>query len=256
VCKTFVAPVRQIIGWIAKCKARFFGYSPPLLGQINIEVLVVIAVPIMVEVLPMTGLVRLLLLLVLALVFADIASRVTPILWGRWVAAILAVIATLVVGQGRVTEQFYVDAVLRDYLTQRDLAAKYAVHDESLKKIAAQYDRLRDAQSLFGSIQGKIDESQSAEINKQNVEDIKNALNNIESLATPFGAGIRIKLGPNLYRVIYPVPMRITPNITFTGLPSGVTANFNESTNIGFTVIFFPLSIPVDHFGLTASAEP
>lgn len=204
----------------------------------------------------MAGVVRLLLLLVLALVFADLASRVTPIIWGKCVAAILAIVATLVVGQGRVAEQFYVDAVLRDYQTQRDLAAKYAAHDELLKIIAAQYDRLRDAQSLFRSIQGKTDEGQSAEINKQNVEDIKNALNNIESIATPFGAGIRIKLGNNLYRIIYPIPMRITPNVMFIGLPSGVTPTLNKSTNLGFTVIFFPLSVPVDHFGLAASAEP
>ncbi len=254
-CRPFIASVRPLIDWIAQNKARILGYSSPFFGHLNIEVLIAIAVPIMVEVLPMTGVTRLILLVILAFVFADLASRVTSILWGRCLAAILAFIATLVVGHGRVAEQFYVDAVLSDYQTQRDLAAKYAAHDETLKRITAQYDRLRDAQSLFKSIQGTIDESQSAEINGQNVEDLKNALNNIEAVATPFGEGIRIKLGQNLYRVIYAVPMRVTPNVSFIGLPTVIKPTLNESTNLGFTVIFFPLSIPVNDFGLSASAE-
>jgi hypothetical protein len=254
-CKSLFEPARQIIGRFAQIKARLLSYSSPLFGQISIEVLVAISAPIAVEVLPLTGLSRLVLLLILALVFADLASRVTPIVWGKWVAALAAMVATIVVGQNRVTEQFYVDTVIRDYKTQRDLAQKYAAHDETLRTVVAQYDRLRNAQSIFGAIRGKLDDGQDDEINRQNVEGIKNVLNDIESVATPYGAGIRIKLGRNLYRVIYPVPMRVTPNVTFTRLPVSVTYTLNESTNLGFTVISFPLSITVDRFGLTATAE-
>lgn len=230
---------------------RFLGYSPRVFGEINIEVLIAIAVPILIEVLPTTAVFRLILLVILAFIFADLASRVTTNLWGKSLAVVLAFIVTLLVGYGRVSEQFYIEAVVADYKMQRDFAAKYTAHDESLKRVVEHYDQLQAAQSLFGgSIAG------SAEINRQAIGDIKNVLNNIEAIALPFGKGLKIKLAQNLYRILYPVPMRIAPQISITGLPSGVTATIINSTNLGFTVLLSPLSTPLDHFGIAASAEP
>jgi hypothetical protein len=88
------------------------------------------------------------------------------------------------------------------------------------------------------------------------VEDFRNALNSIDVDVAAMGGALRIKLGPNLYRIINPVPMRIAPSVAFGGLPSGTIANIVEISNIGFTVLFLPLSVPIEHFGLGASANP
>ena len=242
------ALMHRLTDWANQFRTRFLQWSPQAFGHIPIEVLLAMAVPIAVEVLPTTGNVRAILLAVLCFIVADLVSRATPIFWGKCVAVTLAIIATLVVGYPRVDEQLKADAVLRDYKTTRDLAAKYAAHDKSLKRVVAHYDQLRTAQSLFG---GSI-----ASITTAEIEDVKNVLNNIEAIATPFGKALQIKLAQNFYRVLYPGPMRITPQISITGLPSGVTSTIINSTNLGFTVLFSPLSNPVDHFGISASAEP
>jgi hypothetical protein len=152
-------------------------------------------------------------------------------------------------------DQYDTDAILQDYKTKRDLAAKFQDRLDSLKIIVAQYDRLQDAQSLFDSFHSKPDEAQHADIDRARAQDVKNALNNIEAVATPVGPGLRIKLGVNLYRIIDPTPMRAPPKLTYTGLPAGVEALVGEKSNLGFTVLFLPTSIPVDHFGWIASAD-
>ena len=59
----------------------------------------------------------------------------------------------------------------------------------------------------------------------------------------------------NLCRIIYPVPMRIPPKLTFTDIPPGISALIGEESNLGFTVLFMPSSIQIDHFGWIANAE-
>jgi len=49
--------------------------------------------------------------------------------------------------------------------------------------------------------------------------------------------------------------MRVAPALSFSGLPDGVEAHVIEKTNIGFTVVFTPSTIPVEKFGMQASAE-
>jgi hypothetical protein len=118
-----------------------------------------------------------------------------------------------------------------------------------------QYDRLQDGQALFDTFRIRPDEAQHFDIERARTQDVKNALSNFEAVATPMGPGLRVKLGVNLYRVINPVPMRVPPTLIFTGLPVGVEALVGEKSNIGFTVLFLPTYVPVDHFGWIANAE-
>jgi hypothetical protein len=136
------------------------------------------------------------------------------------------------------------------WILSRDLVAKFQAHDESLKRVVGQYDRMKAAQSMLA----RFINVQPTDINERSIEDLKSVLNNFEATATPMGSGLKIKLGTNLYRVIFPVPMRIAPAISIGGLPAGVTPMIVEKSNIGFTVLFVPLSIPVDHFGETSDA--
>jgi hypothetical protein len=145
--------------------------------------------------------------------------------------------------------------VLREYKANRDLVARFQDREFSLKRIVNQYDRLQAAQSLFDPFRSHPDDAQHADIEKARAEDVRNMLGNFESIATPEGEGLRIRLGANFYWVINPVPMRIAPKLTFISLPAGTQALVAEKSNLGFTVLFLPLSISVDHFGFIADAD-
>jgi hypothetical protein len=69
------------------------------------------------------------------------------------------------------------------------------------------------------------------------------------------GKPLLIEVAPNSFRVIFNVPMRIPPTLTFLGLPEGVTASVSDKSEISFTVSFLPLSIPIHSFGFTAGAD-
>jgi hypothetical protein len=250
------ATITSFMHWIAKSKIWLTGRSPRILARFPIDFLLAVAIAIVLGVFPMTGGFKLFFLICLAAVVAELACRIPLPAQAKLVASALAVFATIAMGYGSVQDQFNTDAVFRDYRSTRNLLEKFQSRDESLKKIVAQYDRLDRAQSLFDSMMGATDQNQHSEINRQSVEDLKNALRNFDAIATPMGEGLRIKLGLNLYRVIYPVPMRMTPALAFTGLPVGVMGTVVEPSNLGFTVLFLPLSTPIDHFGLSASAEP
>lgn len=238
-------------------RTRFKCWHQRILGGFQLDFLLAVALALLLGVLPMTWGLKFILLVCLTAVVAEIAWRFPVPLRAKIIAAILGAVGTVAMGYRPVVDQYNIDAVLRDYQTTRDLVVKYQAHDDSLKRIVEQYDRLKATQSLFDSITGKRDLTQSAEINARNIEDLKTVLGNFEAIAIPFGNGnaLRIKLGLNMYRVIYPVPMRATPNVIFSVDRKDVSANMIESSNIGFTVIFLPLSTPIDHFGISASAE-
>jgi hypothetical protein len=252
---SIVTVMTRLLDWIVKSKVWRVGRYPRILGGFPVEFILAIALAIAMGILPIKWGFKLRLLVALILVLGELACRIPLPRWGEPIAFILVAVETIVMGYGPVVDQYNTDAVLRDYKTTRDLVAKFQAHDEALKKIVAQYDHLTAAQSLFESIWGKIDENQRAEITRQSAEDLKSVLNIFNAIATPVGGGLRIKLGLDMYRVIYPVPMRIVPSLSFKGLPSGVTWTVIESSNLKFSVLFLPLSTQVEDFELNASAD-
>jgi hypothetical protein len=66
------------------------------------------------------------------------------------------------------------------------------------------------------------------------------------------GKPLVIEVVPNTFRVIFNVPMRIPPKLTFPGLPAGVSPVVSDESEISFTVKFIPLSIPIHTFGFIA----
>lgn len=125
----------------------------------------------------------------------------------------------------------------------------------TLAAIISQYQHLSLAASLFGQLshqdpsrdQGKI----AAEILKILNQDIVRTLVRDDLPGKP----LIIELEPNSFRVIYPVPMHAPPDLTFPGLPHGVSPQVSDKTEISFSVSFVPLSIPVKTFNVIASAE-
>jgi hypothetical protein len=127
--------------------------------------------------------------------------------------------------------------------------------DAVLVALINQYQQLSRAAALFGQIshrdawqdQGKV----ATEILKILNQDIVRALVRNDLPGKP----LVIELAPNSFRVINPAPMRGPPNLTFTGLPEGVSAVVSDKSEISFTVSFLPVSIPVKTFGVIASAD-
>jgi hypothetical protein len=127
--------------------------------------------------------------------------------------------------------------------------------DATLAAIINQYQQLSRAAALFGQMshrdptpdQGKVATEILKILNQHVVRTLVR-----EDLP---GKPLVIELQPNSFRVIYPVPMRAPPNLTFKGLPAGVSAEVSDKSEISFTVSFLPASIPVKTFGVFASAD-
>jgi hypothetical protein len=133
--------------------------------------------------------------------------------------------------------------------------AEAGKRDAVLVALINQYQQLSRAIELFGQMsqgdslqeKGKI----STEILKILNQDVVRTLVRDDLPGKP----LLIEVAPNSFRVIFNVPMRIPPTLTFLGLPEGVTASVSDKSEISFTVSFLPLSIPIHSFGFTASAD-
>lgn len=124
-----------------------------------------------------------------------------------------------------------------------------------LRLIIRQYDQLRQAIEVQSRFSGKENIRDRLVSGEQIIENLRALLGVTQTVPGPGGQALRIKTAPNTFRVIFAVPMRIPPSLDFRGLPTGVTANVIEKTNVDFTVIFSPQSIAVDTFGFFASAD-
>lgn len=142
--------------------------------------------------------------------------------------------------------------LLESYNEKLTVAGK---RDATLAAIINQYQQLSRAATLFGQMshrdpsqdQGKV----ATEILKILNYDVVRTLVRDDLPGKP----LVVELEPNSFRVIYPVPMRAPPNLTFTGLPAGVSAEVSDKSEISFTVSFLPTSISVKTFGVIASAD-
>jgi hypothetical protein len=125
------------------------------------------------------------------------------------------------------------------------------------KRILDQYDQLKSGTDTFERPTGRLDEQDRLASAEHILRELQAAMNGtVQLIETPQGRGLIIKTSPNTFRITFPVPMRVTPDITFPRLSSGVTANVTEKSNIGFTVVFSPLSIPIEAIpAFTASAD-
>lgn len=134
----------------------------------------------------------------------------------------------------------------------RDSQQQVAGHEQSqeiIRRILAQYDQLQAATSTFEKFTGTPNVKDRLATAEHIIDELKVQLGNIQyrQIVQGQGPALIIKTAPNTFRITFPVPMRIAPDIQFGSLPPGVTANVIEKSNIGFTVVFSPLSIPIDH---------
>jgi hypothetical protein len=142
--------------------------------------------------------------------------------------------------------------LLESYDNKLSAAGK---RDAVLVAFINQYQQLSRAADLFGQM-SRSDSSQdkgkiATEMLKILNQDVVRTLVRDDLPGKP----LMIEAARNSFRVIFNVPMRVPPKLTFLGLPAGVTPVVTDESEISFTVNFLPLSIPVQTFGFIADAE-
>jgi hypothetical protein len=142
--------------------------------------------------------------------------------------------------------------LLQFFATKLDAAGK---RDAVLVALIDQYQQLSRAAELFG----KMSQSDSSREKEKIATEILTILNQdiVRTLVRDDlpGKPLLIEVAPNSFRVIFSVPMRIPPKLTFLGLPAGISPVVTDKSEISFTVNFLPLSIPIRTFGFKADAE-
>jgi len=114
-----------------------------------------------------------------------------------------------------------------------------------LGRIVSQHDQLLagiNVQEQFAGTKRIEDRLVAAE---HIINELKVVLGDVKPFQMPQGQGLIIRTAPNTFRVTFPVPMRISPNVTFRNVPTGSTPNIIEKSTVGLTVIFTPPTIPV-----------
>jgi hypothetical protein len=126
-----------------------------------------------------------------------------------------------------------------------------------LATIVGQFDRLKEGIESREQFTGKRDDRERLAAAEHIFKELKVILGDIKPFQLPRGQGLIIKTAPNTFRLTFPVPMRIPPAIACKDLPTGVTLNALEKTELGVTVIFTPPSTPIETFPhCEFSAEP
>ena len=124
-----------------------------------------------------------------------------------------------------------------------------------LRRLLSQYDQLQSAVTLREKFIGKEDAQGRIATADHVLNELHALLNVARTAPGPGGQALIIKTAPNTFRVTFAVPMRVPPSLSFSHIPEGVEVHIIEKTNIGFTVVFTPTTIPVETFGMEANAE-
>lgn len=133
--------------------------------------------------------------------------------------------------------------------------SEYNQKDEVLTAVLAQYLKMKSSLETFRNFRG----TENVEEEEQLAESILSTLtSNIIPITEAPGLPndpLIISLSHNTFKVIFSVPMRIPPNLTFTNLPEGTSTEITEHTRFGFIVKFVPENITINRFSFNADAE-
>jgi len=137
---------------------------------------------------------------------------------------------------------------------EQTLAAAGA-RDEALAAVMAQYKGMKHAAETWERFRASKDHEEKYQLATEVLEILSTNLMPVSAPENLPSKPLILGLGTNAFRVIFAVPMRIPPKLSFHGLPPGTTAAVTEKSKFGFTVVFTPNNIPVSNFGFAASAE-
>jgi hypothetical protein len=144
------------------------------------------------------------------------------------------------------------EAILHRY---EQSLAKADFRDATLQSVLAQYSRLRQAADRFSRHNDASASEETSGLAEEIVSLLQQDIYPIRVDERLPGRPLLILVAPNAYRVLFDVPMRIPPRLTFYNLPEGTFSDVQAVTRFGFTVVFQPESIAVERFDFMADAE-
>lgn len=125
---------------------------------------------------------------------------------------------------------------------------------EAMSQIIIRYDRLK---SLVGlSLTGKADTADRLGTAERAIADLQGALQSVTIVSLLGHDALVVRIAANTFRVTFNGPLPATPRLTFSDLPPSAVATVLEPSKFGFTVVFTPSDIAVQHFGITADVAP
>lgn len=127
--------------------------------------------------------------------------------------------------------------------------------DEVLSAVLTQYKGMKRAADLWVHRKPSADHEEKAQLAAEVLDVLSTNLTAVSTAENLPSKPLILNTGNNTFRVLFAVPMRIPPQLEFSELPSGSTANVTEKSKFGFTVMFSPSAIPVSHFGFSADAR-
>ena len=127
--------------------------------------------------------------------------------------------------------------------------------DQVLSEVLAQYKQMKKATEDFHQFRGVQDEVERGKLAEHILSTITDNLVPVVEARNLPSSPLIISLAPNIFKVVFSVPMRIAPELSFQGIPESVTAHVSEHTKFGFVVQFSPPEVTVYNFGFAASAE-
>jgi hypothetical protein len=137
---------------------------------------------------------------------------------------------------------------------EQTLAAAGA-RDEALAAVMAQYKGMKHAAETWERFRASKDQEEKYQLATEVLEILSTNLMPVSAPENLPSKPLILGLGTNAFRVLFAVPMRIPPKLSFHSLPPGTIAAVTEKSKFGFTVVFTPNNIPVSNFGFAASAE-
>ena len=126
--------------------------------------------------------------------------------------------------------------------------------DEALIAVIRQYQRMKAAAEAFTRYQNRP-ATEVGDLSAEVLDLIGENVLQVTVDKTLPGQPLIIGLGTNTFRVLFAVPMRVSPRLSFLGLPEGITSEVSHLSQFGFTVTFYPTTKPVQRFGFEADAE-
>ena len=129
-------------------------------------------------------------------------------------------------------------------LPYQKMLADHGQRDLVLTKLVVQYATLRRTSVDWGKRTGAKSTDEPAMLDDL-LSTLRSQLPEVEVKKDLPGQPLILNIGSNMFKVIFAVPMRIPPKITFTKLPEGVTSEIVEESTFGFVVLFKPLSSTV-----------
>ncbi len=132
---------------------------------------------------------------------------------------------------------------------------KYNQKDEVLSAVLAQYKKMQQATVQFHKFRGIEDEEERGKLAEHILATITDNLIPVVEAPNLPNNPLIIGLRQNLFKIVFSVPMRIPPQLSFHGVPDGVLGTITDNSKFGFTVLFQPVNIPVKEFGFIADAE-